>query len=178
MTREKNKPTTRPYPLLLYFVMVVYAVILLVLVFGKGGGTRSLNIIPFHTIAGYLHFNPFLAVSNLVGNVVLFLPMGLYFALLDTSARKWRCLLWAALVSVGIELSQYIFALGTTDVDDVILNVLGASLGILCYGLLKRWLKVKTAHTVTVLSLAFAGLFLVVAICLWTGVFGIYLRLF
>ena len=41
----------------------------------------------------------------------------------------------AALVSVGIELFQFLTALGLCDIDDVILNVVGAMLGYCIYRL-------------------------------------------
>ncbi|AEG84987.1 VanZ family protein [Corynebacterium ulcerans] len=67
-----------------------------------------------------------------VGNVALFIPFG--FLLVTILAGRWRMpivfsTLLGFLVSVGIEVAQYVYAIGYTDVDDVLCNTVGAFLG-------------------------------------------------
>ena len=50
-------------------------------------------------------------------------------------ANGWRVLLAGAGLSLGIEIAQYLLGTGYADVDDVLLNALGALAG--C-GLLRR----------------------------------------
>ena len=59
-------------------------------------------------------------------NILFFIPYGLLFPWKD----NWKRVLVIALVlSISIELSQYIFNLGWCEVDDVISNTLGAMIG-------------------------------------------------
>lgn len=61
-----------------------------------------------------------------VKNILFFIPYGLLFPWKD----NWKRVFVTALVlSVFIELSQFIFNLGWCEVDDVISNTLGAMIG-------------------------------------------------
>lgn len=104
---------------------------------------QHLNPIPLHTIRHYLwifrHSRlPYVlqyAVVNFFGNILLFLPLGLFPPLLDKRFRKfWKTALLATGIMVCVELLQMLLLVGTCDVDDVILNVTGASIG---YGIYK-----------------------------------------
>jgi glycopeptide antibiotics resistance protein len=89
------------------------------------------NLIPFATIRIYLANleTPFWQ-SQAVGNVLLLLPVGLFGPLaLPWLGRWWRVLLAAAFLSVGIELAQLAIPDRSADVDDVMLNVIGAMVG-------------------------------------------------
>ena len=81
-------------------------------------------------------------MRNAQGNIALFFPLGLLLPLVWRRLRFRDGLLIALGVSVGIEVLQYVSraigSLRNADVNDVILNVLGAGLG-LVLGLLLRW---------------------------------------
>ena len=102
------------------------------------------ELIPFHSyravIAGE---NKEILRSNFM-NVVLFYPAGLFACeLLPKSwGRAKRVILVSALfalVSIGIELCQYQFALGQAEIDDVIHNTLGALIGALVCTINLKW---------------------------------------
>ena len=73
-------------------------------------------------------------VRNARGNVLLFFPLGILLPLVSTQVRFWRGMQVAMALSFGIELVQYLSsAWGSyraADVNDFILNVVGASLGL------------------------------------------------
>ena len=73
-----------------------------------------------------------LAVINLAGNVAVFVPLGfcLRMALRRTRRPTLAALLLGAAVSVPAELLQLATGTRTTDVDDVLLNVLGVVIGV------------------------------------------------
>ena len=132
----------------------VYCGIMLWLLFGQriGGGVNqpyvqqlqgNLNLIPFKTIiwfatVGNKTSNQYLlqhAFVNLAGNVVMFVPMGFFLPCIWHPMRTfWKLLLCFAGLILVVELLQLVTLLGSCDVDDLILNVLGATLG---YGLWK-----------------------------------------
>ena len=69
-------------------------------------------------------------LRELVGNVLLFLPLGILLGRENFwKGRMVRMLLTAALLSASLEMLQWTTGLGVTDVDDVICNTLGAFLG-------------------------------------------------
>jgi glycopeptide antibiotics resistance protein len=79
-------------------------------------------------------------VHNAKGNVMLFFPLGILIPLVWRQLRFWRGIQIAIAVSFSIELVQYL-ARGwinrSADVNDVVLNVLGASLGLALVFLLR-----------------------------------------
>ena len=121
--------------------LLAYLGVLAVLVFlpfGRGMdlGDR-LNLVPFATIDRAFELGPrSLSFRLMLGNIAAFVPFGL---LLPMAFRlRWPVLtvgVAALAVSVGIELGQsaisgYLgYAYRSTDIDDVILNVLGALIG-------------------------------------------------
>jgi glycopeptide antibiotics resistance protein len=79
-------------------------------------------------------------VRNAQGNFFLFLPLGILIPLIWRRVRFWKGLQIAIAVSITIELLQYMSSsLGSyraVDINDVILNVLGAGLGLALMSLL------------------------------------------
>lgn len=74
-------------------------------------------------------------MHNARGNVALFVPFGFLVPLIWPSVRLRRGVLLALLLSCGIEVTQYVSsAWGSyraADVNDVVLNVVGATIGLL-----------------------------------------------
>jgi glycopeptide antibiotics resistance protein len=79
-------------------------------------------------------------VRNARGNFILFVPLGILLPLVWRRLRFWNGLLAALALSVSIELAQYVtrpWSNRLADVNDVILNVLGAALGLALVSLLR-----------------------------------------
>ena len=80
-------------------------------------------------------------VRNARGNFVLFLPLGILLPLVWRRLRFWRGLLIALAVSISIELLQYLStawgSYRTADINDVILNCVGASIGLALVAVLR-----------------------------------------
>lgn len=99
------------------------------------------NFIPFKTILGYINafnektMNLNVIISNIVGNLLLFLPMGAALPFLFKRLRRlWKTMLTVFVIVLIVELLQFISGIGSADIDDVILNVFGAFIG---YGIWK-----------------------------------------
>jgi glycopeptide antibiotics resistance protein len=97
---------------------------------------RRANLVPFKTIL--LFINSKLAmrdiVGNLLGNVLGFIPFGILVPMLFPPFANARRLLQSAFaISLLFELLQLVFVLGSFDVDDLLLNTIGAALGFLIY---------------------------------------------
>lgn len=113
------------------------AVTLYATVLGRGGAEiRTVSLLPLRFYWESVHTGQLELRRAAFMNVALFFPAGLLTAALlprDRSVRN-RLMLVAVLFlgfSVVIELSQYIWYLGETEVDDLLTNTLGAVLGAL-----------------------------------------------
>ncbi|MEO4052755.1 VanZ family protein [Solibacillus sp. CAU 1738] len=146
---------------LLYIIFVIYIVCLLKIILFKNisllqlftvelSTFRSYNVIPFQIFADFktvLQSDNWLwGVSNILGNVVIFIPLGLLLPSLFEKMRNRYILVIITVISISVllEASQYAFSLGSADIDDVLLNTAGGGLGIFFYFLIARMTKQHT----------------------------------
>lgn len=127
---------------------------LIVLPSGRPAGGLHYNLIPFQIfvdIGRELRDGNMLGLLiSLLGNVVMFLPLGFFPALLWRGIDLKRALVIGCCASLTIELFQ--LPLGrSADVDDLWLNTLGVGLGYGLYALLARW-KPRWANCCKVIS--------------------------
>ncbi len=110
-------------------------------------GLGTANFTPFRTIKMYIDYAYKLnSVENLAGNVLVFVPFGFLFPLVAREGEHFFVMLLNAFVLVlGIEVFQLFSAFGAFDVDDILLNCLGAVLGFAVYRLLRYWRKKKVS---------------------------------
>ena len=73
-------------------------------------------------------------MGNLLGNVLGFIPFGILVPMLIQQIANLRTILFAALfISFVFEIIQLLAVLGSFDVDDLLLNTIGAGLGYYIY---------------------------------------------
>jgi len=104
---------------------------------------RSLNLIPF---AGPSNGS----FREMIENVIIFIPFGL---LLNVNFKKNGFLPKFAFIlvfSLTVELIQFIFAIGATDITDVITNTVGGFLGLKLYGLSNKYINNKKLDRVII----------------------------
>ena len=101
-------------------------------------GVGTANFTPFKTIKMYIDYAYKLnSVENLAGNVLVFVPLGFLLPLVSDECRRFSVVMLNAFAFVvGIEVFQLFSAFGAFDVDDILLNCLGAAIGYGCYRLL------------------------------------------
>lgn len=94
-------------------------------------GMKTANFKPFKTIRMYIDYAYKLnSVENLAGNILIFVPFGVGFPLVMEKGRNFGVMLFHTFVFVlGIEGFQLLTGFGAFDVDDILLNCLGAVLG-------------------------------------------------
>lgn len=94
------------------------------------------NLEPFKMFRIYDRFD-----KQIVGNFVMLLPLGVYLPFLYRRFRKFAGFFAVTfisfLVSVSIEILQLATNYRSTDVDDIILNTLGAVAGFLIYQVIR-----------------------------------------
>jgi len=82
-------------------------------------------------------------LRNTIGNLVLFMPLGILLPIASPRFQRLRrVMLFALSLSLSIELIQFVLRffgnLRAVDIDDVILNTFGAAIGFAIYSLLTR----------------------------------------
>ena len=140
----KNKEKFVLYKELLMFSFVIYTLFLFQIVtFQDDVSWSTNNFIPFKEIMRY-NMGSRLFMKNVVGNLVLFLPYGLFTSLYLKSDKASIIIFLTLITSVSIEVVQLIIG-RVFDIDDILLNVLGGFLGFVIYMILKKvWDKLPS----------------------------------
>lgn len=108
------------------------------------------NFIPFKTIMNYLtsffkgYSSKSVILINIVGNIVAFTPMGVLLPCLFKKLQRLRPFIIVMLaILFSVEVIQLLTFAGSFDIDDVILNIIGAAFMYWIWKLeaIQRWLK-------------------------------------
>ena len=131
----------------LWLLFGAYLLVLLVLLFHRTPHEgHPYNLLPLKTIRDYftvlgrddpvgVALRPY-ALVNFVGNILAFVPLGVFLPLLFRRQRNLLLfLLTVAAVICLVELGQMATRRGALDIDDLILNLPGACLGWLSWRL-------------------------------------------
>jgi len=106
------------------------------------GNVLLINLIPFKSIVGSLtHSYYMVGVRNVLGNLLLFIPFGIILGIMKIK-RIHKAIIIGLVLSLGIELLQLLetqLFMGTraVDIDDLLLNSLGAVVGFGMYKAIK-----------------------------------------
>ncbi len=107
------------------------------------------NLVPFHEILRYWNYRDqlgMLTITNLLGNVAIFMPLGFLEALANEKNSFLRTSLDGFLLSLLVEICQMITRIGTFDVDDLILNTLGTMIGYLVFLIINAIGRIYDKH--------------------------------
>jgi len=110
---------------------------------------RGINLIPFK---GTAIVNNTLDYSEILNNILIFVPFGLYLSMLKPHETFLKKITPIAIVSLLFESIQYIFAIGGTDITDFIGNTLGGIIGITIYFIARNFFKKQTIKIINILA--------------------------
>ena len=99
-------------------------------------GERSINLIPFY-YPTKVNFH----LREVIANMLIFVPLGIYLKMLDTNSKK--TILYGLIFGILLEVSQFIFKIGASDITDIITNASGTIIGAFGYILLEKIFKNK-----------------------------------
>lgn len=97
--------------------------------------SRSVNLIPFGAsviVNGKVHY------QEIIYNILIFLPFGGLLGIVSKRTTFLQKILIICCSSIAIEVLQFIFSLGASDITDVINNTFGGGLGLFIYLGLKK----------------------------------------
>lgn len=156
------------------FLFLCYAALMIYLLFIRGRGAseglpyweqirKNCNFVPWHTVGNYWDVltrpeyytqkwgngalyarQAEIAVVNIIGNVAVFLPLGVFLPTVWYGLQKmWKAIPMGFLMILGIETVQLLTLRGRFDVDDISLNVIGIATGYFVWRLVKTMRKKK-----------------------------------
>lgn len=107
-------------------------------IYGRSGVMENYhyNITPFQEIERFWRYREqlgLMAYINLFGNVLIFAPFGFIEPLASKKRSFWATLIDGCLLSLSVEIFQFITKVGRFDVDDLLLNTSGVAIGYICF---------------------------------------------
>ena len=104
-------------------------------------GSINYNLIPFRSMSTQIKYiTQWWALKNLLGNIIPFIPFGFLLPIAYKKFSSTISVFFTGLASILlIEIFQFLTKLGTFDVDDIILNMIGIVCGYLMFLVIKRF---------------------------------------
>ena len=138
--RDNNITTRVTYVLFIIYLVILFWILLFKLGvhFSNMGKLSSINLIPFSKPS---RANGKIDISEMILNVIIFVPLGIYVGILF---KRWifvKKLLLIFSISLIIEVLQFIFRLGVADITDIITNTLGGISGLMIFMAIEKLFK-------------------------------------
>lgn len=89
-------------------------------------------------------------LDEILNNFIVFIPVGLYLGMLMPKSSPLRKIAPIFGLSLLYEVIQFIFAIGASDITDLIMNTLGGAAGIFLVFLFTKLLKEKTVKILNI----------------------------
>jgi len=151
MDKAKRNDTLTLLLFIIYLLVLIWVILFkLHFSFAEMDRARIINLIPFQ--------GPGIGADEIY-NVLFFIPFGIYICMLK---NKWSFIIKITTIiclSLSLEILQFIFAIGRTDITDLLCNTLGGITGIGIYELLYKLLKTRTSKVLNIV-------FLVLTVCI------------
>lgn len=153
-----SKKNFKLYEELVSLSFVIYILSLFYLVTFQDVNYGTSNFTPFKEIFRY-DIGSKLFIKNVLGNILLFVPLGFYAGYYTKSKKIIPMFIIVAISSAVIEFTQ--LNIGRTfDIDDIILNVVGGIIGSLLYKFGKHLPKfTKKTWFLNLITILLLGLF-------------------
>ena len=101
-------------------------------------GSRSINLIPYYD---FTIVNGRIGITEIIYNIIGFTPFGIYICMITDNWSVLKKIIFIAGVSLTYEVLQFIFAIGATDITDLIGNTFGGIIGITIYFVIRKLFK-------------------------------------
>lgn len=110
---------------------------------------REINLIPF---AGSANAEGRIDSNEIILNVLAFIPFGIYISMLKPNWPFLKKIVPIAGASLLFEVLQFIFAIGGSDITDLLGNTLGGIIGVGIYIVLRRLFSTNANTILNVLA--------------------------
>ena len=125
--------------LFVLYIIFVFYFLLISEIYGRTGEMQEYhyNLVLFREIKRFWNYRRrlgiFATATNLLGNVLIFLPFGFFMAMASKYRSFLSTLFYSFAVSLTVEISQLFMKVGCFDVDDLLLNTIGGMLGFITF---------------------------------------------
>ena len=104
-----------------------------------GSSVRTISFIPFKSLYDMAISGTSIIriIENILGNIAIFIPFGLLLPIIK-KGRSQKVILYGLAASILLEIIQYAFALGSSDIDDLLFNTSGVMIGCFLYKIIRR----------------------------------------
>ena len=125
--------------LFVLYIIFVFYFLLISEINGRTGEMQEYhyNLVLFQEIKRFWNYREqlgiFATATNLLGNVLIFLPFGFFMAMASKYRSFLSTVIYSFALSLTIELSQLFMKVGCFDVDDLLLNTIGGILGFITF---------------------------------------------
>lgn len=124
------------YKELSYLLFMIYILSLFYIVTFQDDNFGLSNFVPFKEIFRY-SLTSKLFFKNIIGNILLFMPFGLFIAAYIDNRKILPIIALSIISSLSIESVQFLIG-RVFDVDDILLNVLGGTIGAVLFVILDK----------------------------------------
>jgi glycopeptide antibiotics resistance protein len=139
-----NKPNKTTIVLFIIYLITLFWIIVLKFNIPFSNSAKRINLIPFNEP---LILNGKPDVGELILNILIFIPLGIYAGVIFKRWNIGKKLLLFFLISLLCEVFQFIFAIGTSDITDIITNTIGGLTGLMiCIGIEKAFRNSEKAQ--------------------------------
>lgn len=134
----KNRSKLLGKILFLFYIVFLFYFLIFSDWYGRTGVREEYhyNFILFQEIGRYWRHREQLGMIsffNLVGNVAIFVPFGFFMSMASYRRRFLNVTCHGFLTSLLVEVFQLISRVGSFDVDDILLNTVGAVIGYIAF---------------------------------------------
>lgn len=136
----KHKKQIRRLGKILFAVYILFLLYFLIFSdwYGRSGSLEEYHysLTPFREIKRFWEYREQLGIwsaINLFGNVLIFVPFGFFEPMASRQRSFWGTVMDGFLLSLLVEVFQFISKVGRFDVDDLILNTSGVIIGYLIF---------------------------------------------
>lgn len=125
--------------LFILYIIFVFYFLLISEIYGRTGEMQEYhyNLVLFQEIKRFWNYRKqlgiFATATNLLGNVLIFLPFGFFMAMASRYRSFLSTLVYSFALSLTVEISQLFMKVGCFDVDDLLLNTIGGMLGFITF---------------------------------------------
>jgi glycopeptide antibiotics resistance protein len=139
---KQEKRSTLTIILFVLYILGLTGIILFKLPFysEKSGRIREINLIP---LLGSFDDNGLIQLGEIMGNVVIFIPLGIFVSMIKSTWSFVEKILPIIDLTLVFEIVQFAFAMGRTDITDVLANTLGGIIGVGLYALVFKYVVFK-----------------------------------
>ena len=125
--------------LFILYIIFVFYFLLISEIYGRTGEMQEyhFNLILFKEIRRFWNYREqlgmFAAVTNLLGNVLIFLPFGFFMPWASKHRSFFITSFYSLVFSFVVEVFQFFMKVGCFDVDDLLLNTIGGMIGYIVF---------------------------------------------